>query len=263
MDKSKAIILIILTLALCELASAATLHGKVYDLELNELNNVVVEVNSVPQQRYVSKDGAYSFDLNTGDYELTATYSPDELHKYTTADKVSIKEEGEYVYDLFLLPDFEADEEGLANEPDIVDIDSVVEEKSTSNSSTIIIIVIIAVVLLIVVYFIFGKRKKKQQKEEIEEAEKAEEEAEELVEKTKAPPKKHKAAKEHIETEDNDLDKLVDIIKKEGGRMTQKEIRKQIPLSEAKISLMITELEHKGVVEKVKKGRGNVIMLKR
>ncbi|MBI5880723.1 hypothetical protein HZB90_01185, partial [archaeon] len=213
--------------------------------------------------RYVSKDGAYSFELNTGDYELTATYSLDETHKYSSIDKVSIKNQGEYVYDLFLLPDFEADEEGLANEPDIVDIDSVVEEKSGTNSSMIIMIVVIAVVILIVVYFIFGKRKKKQQKEEIEEAEKAEEEAEELVEKTKAPPKKHKAAKEHIKTEENDLDRLVDIIKKEGGRTTQKEIRKQIPLSEAKISLMITELEHKGVVEKIKKGRGNVIMLKR
>jgi uncharacterized membrane protein len=263
MGKSNIIILMVFVLALCELASAATLHGKVYDIELNELNNVVVEVNSVPQQRYVSKDGAYSFSLNTGDYELTATYTLDEAHKYSSIDKVSIKNQGEYVYDLFLMPDFEADEEGLANEPDIVDIDSVVDEKSSSNSSTIIIIVIIAVIFLLALYFIFGKRKKKQQKEEIEEAEKAEEEAEELVEKTKAPPKKHKAAKEHIETEDNDLDKLVDIIKKEGGRMTQKEIRKQIPLSEAKISLMITELEHKGTVEKIKKGRGNVIMLKR
>lgn len=60
-----------------------------------------------------------------------------------------------------------------------------------------------------------------------------------------------------------DLDDLVNIIKKHGGRTTQKEIRKEIPLSEAKISLMIAELEHKGIVEKIKKGRGNIIVLKR
>ncbi len=35
-----------------------------------------------------------------------------------------------------------------------------------------------------------------------------------------------------------------------------------LDLSEAKISLILTELEHKGKVEKIKKGRGNVILLK-
>jgi uncharacterized membrane protein len=260
MKTSRIIVLLVLAVLLCELASAATLHGKVYDLELNELNNVVIEVNSVPQQRYVSKDGAYSFVLNPGEYEITATYTPDELQKYTTADNVSIEEEGEYVYDLFLLPDLEMDEEGLASEPDIVDIDSVVEEDSPS---TTILIVAMAAIVLLLIYLLAGRRKKKQRKEEVEEAEKAEEEAEELVEGTKAQPKKRKAGKEHIETEDDSLDKLVDIIRKEGGRTTQKEIRKQIPLSEAKISLMITELEHKGIVEKVKKGRGNIIILKK
>ena len=62
--------------------------------------------------------------------------------------------------------------------------------------------------------------------------------------------------------EDTDLEKIIKIIKQEGGRATQKHIRKQIPLSEAKISLMIDELEHKGVIEKIKKGRGNIIILK-
>ena len=62
--------------------------------------------------------------------------------------------------------------------------------------------------------------------------------------------------------EDTDLEKIIKIIKQEGGRTTQKHIRKQIPLSEAKISLMIDELEHKGVIEKIKKGRGNIIILK-
>ena len=62
--------------------------------------------------------------------------------------------------------------------------------------------------------------------------------------------------------EDIDLERIIKIIKQEGGRTTQKHIRKQIPLSEAKISLMIDELEHKGVIEKIKKGRGNIIILK-
>ena len=58
------------------------------------------------------------------------------------------------------------------------------------------------------------------------------------------------------------LDGVLKIIMEQGGRTTQKEIRKKIPLSEAKISLMISELEAKGKVQKIKKGRGNIIVLK-
>ena len=59
-----------------------------------------------------------------------------------------------------------------------------------------------------------------------------------------------------------ELDDLVAIVKKLGGRTTQKELRKEVPYSEAKVSLMLTELEHKGVVEKIKRGRANIIILK-
>ena len=55
-------------------------------------------------------------------------------------------------------------------------------------------------------------------------------------------------------------EKVYSIIKKE-KRITQKELRKLIPFSEAKISLMVSELEHKGVLKKIKKGRGNIIVL--
>ena len=69
--------------------------------------------------------------------------------------------------------------------------------------------------------------------------------------------------KEESQAEDDGLKQITDIVKKEGGRATQKDIRKQIPLSEAKISLMIAELEHKGIIEKIKKGRGNILILKK
>ena len=61
--------------------------------------------------------------------------------------------------------------------------------------------------------------------------------------------------------EDKDTDKILLILKKHGGRATQKDIRKEIPLSEAKISLMIAELEADGKIRKIKKGRGNILVL--
>lgn len=58
-----------------------------------------------------------------------------------------------------------------------------------------------------------------------------------------------------------DLDRAVRYIRKSGGRVNQKELRKEFHLSEAKISLMVTELESLGLVKRIKKGRGNVIVL--
>ena len=60
---------------------------------------------------------------------------------------------------------------------------------------------------------------------------------------------------------DKDLDYIADIIKKEGSRMVQKDIVQKTGLSEAKISLMITDLESKGIIRKIKKGRANIIIL--
>jgi uncharacterized membrane protein len=57
------------------------------------------------------------------------------------------------------------------------------------------------------------------------------------------------------------LDGIITFIKREGGRTTQKDIRKAFPLSEAKISLMVSDLEEQGKIKKIRKGRGNVIVL--
>ena len=69
--------------------------------------------------------------------------------------------------------------------------------------------------------------------------------------------------KEELAQEPGYVDQALEIIKKHDGRINQKELRKEMMyLSEAKVSLIVTELEHKGKVEKIKKGRGNVLILK-
>jgi uncharacterized membrane protein len=54
---------------------------------------------------------------------------------------------------------------------------------------------------------------------------------------------------------------VLSIIGAHEGRITQKDLRMRLNCSEAKASLMITDLEDRGLVKKVKKGRGNVIIL--
>ena len=59
-----------------------------------------------------------------------------------------------------------------------------------------------------------------------------------------------------------DLTHILKILKESGGRVTQKELREKTRWSEAKLSLVLTDLERRGLIEKYRKGRGNVIFLK-
>ncbi len=59
-----------------------------------------------------------------------------------------------------------------------------------------------------------------------------------------------------------DLAQVLEIIRKEGGRVKQSELRKRLGCSEAKLSLMLADLEHRGKIKKIKKGRGNIVILR-
>jgi uncharacterized membrane protein len=58
-----------------------------------------------------------------------------------------------------------------------------------------------------------------------------------------------------------DLKELLDLIRASGNRITQRELRKKSPYSESKVSLMLSDLEERGLIEKFKKGRGNIIRI--
>jgi len=51
---------------------------------------------------------------------------------------------------------------------------------------------------------------------------------------------------------------VLEIIQRE-HRLTQKELRKKLPWSEAKVSLIVADLEERGLIKKLKKGRGNIL----
>jgi uncharacterized membrane protein len=59
-----------------------------------------------------------------------------------------------------------------------------------------------------------------------------------------------------------DLQEVMDIIKDQGGRITQKDLRRKLKkYSEGKVSLMLTDLESRELIKKFKKGRGNIVIL--
>lgn len=59
-----------------------------------------------------------------------------------------------------------------------------------------------------------------------------------------------------------DLQEIMDIIRGQGGRITQKDLRSKLKYSEGKVSLMLADLERRELIEKFKRGRGNVIILR-
>jgi uncharacterized membrane protein len=206
-----------------------TIHGTVYDFELNRLPDSVVEINTTPHQQMVAKNGTYSFTVPPGEYTLTARH---EKSDSDTLENLSAAVEGDYVFDLILLPSLES-EEAFLEEEEL--FEETIEKRPVTQW---LLWVIVFVVLGYLVYKLSRSPSR-------------------IVEKV-VHREVIKEVKEVAVAEE--LQKIMEFIEKEGGRTTQKDIRKNFPYSEAKISLMIDDLETKGLVKKVKKGRGNIII---
>jgi uncharacterized membrane protein len=59
-----------------------------------------------------------------------------------------------------------------------------------------------------------------------------------------------------------DLQEVMNIIRGQGGRITQKDLRSKLKYSEGKVSLILADLERRELIEKFKRGRGNVVILR-
>jgi len=220
----RVVILLLMLLLLIPVAFSATIYGTIYDLSLNKADNVKVEVNTEPRQFYVSKNGSYAFNVPIGNYNVKAEQHIGNLLVSSVTENITIKDNGVYVLDLILFPKIE---EELENDIEVIQI----PDRRFDFLPVIIL-------LLAVAFLIYFFKRKKTVKKEVE--------------------------REYNDIQaESDLDEIIKIIKEEGGRATQKDIRKKIPLSEAKISLMIAQLESEGKIKKIKKGRGNIIILNR
>jgi uncharacterized membrane protein len=222
--------------------SAATLHGEIYNLDLEKVENVLVEINTVPKQQLLAKNGEYSFEIQEGDYVLKAY-----KNELAAEEKIKVIGNGDFVFDLFLFPSFEG-EDTFLSELNYIEIEE--EKEGFAKYPLYSYLIALGILLIAIGRIILAKRryKKTGKKEEVVDKSEEKETGEEDIKK---------------ESEQGDLDKAIELIKQHDGRITQKELRKEmIYLSEAKISLILTELEHKGEIEKIKKGRGNVVILK-
>lgn len=204
-------------------AYSAQIYGNLYNWETFEpLSDVVVEVNTTPEQVFVSRDGSYSFSVPSGSYLLRARYYENNLLKLEAEEVLEVPQNGSYRIDLILFPTLE--EEFLFDDIDV----SILEDGKQNNSSLFIIIAVFLISAIFAGYIYLKKREKEEESEPLPE----------------------------------DLAQVLEIIKSEGGRVKQSELRKRLGCSEAKLSLMLADLEHRGKIKKIKKGRGNIVILK-
>jgi len=227
----KGLIVIFLLTTLSTGAQAATLHGTIYEWSDFEkpLKNALVEVNSTPAQYVVAKTGTYSFNLSPGTYLIKAKYFRDNILEYSAEEEIQIERDGDFVHDLLLFPPTESEYDVLGD----INLTSVdIEAENYTSIYTVPILILISSAFVII--YRFKKKKIHAKSENIAEPEKSD-----------LP---------------QDLRDLYEIILEMGGRTTQKELRKKIKYSEAKVSLMVTDLEDRGFIKKIKKGRSNIII---
>ncbi len=216
--------------------SAVTIHGTVYDAELRVVQEAVVMIDTEPRQRLLAAGGDYSFELPPGTYTLSATAKQDGI-VFSASETVTVAQEGRFAYDLFLFPNL-AEDEALSDDiaADFGDVDE--EEGSSAPGPWPLLFFLVVVALLFLLPVLWLRRRFRQ---------------------LDAAPESPSLSVP--EPRDEQLDAVLDALRREGGRITQKELRKALPYSEAKVSLLVAELEAKGKVVKLKRGRGNILVL--
>jgi uncharacterized membrane protein len=269
--------LLIFFLLLQPCLSLSNISGSTHSwASLDVISQAVVEINTTPSQAFVTSKGEYSFQVPAGTYTLTAkSMRNGQVELY---DKVSVTvlpgPDAAYNIDLVLFPpDYygyspTAAEEILGNGsgPSPSDLLFSFDEKPNFSLRFSGVLLAFAVAAALAAIFFFWKMKWKGKQRKV-------------TEKKRAPGKKKEAKKKivrkGIQTPTMKLEKATTneispdasevILKIEtaGGRINQRDLRKSLPYSEAKASLILSELEARGIIRKFKRGRGNLIVLQK
>jgi len=255
-------------------ASCAVVHGTAYEWSTFEaLENVIVEVNSTPPQFLVASSGNYSFDLPEGGYTIRAEYYQNNVLEYCAEENITILRDGEFVLDLLMFPPIE--EEFLYEEINISEELYDYGEPDETEDGGVSPVFLYAITILAIViagYAVFLRKKSNSGEPGSERGVGVDVEVGDVgynIPDDVSEPQPPIEPPEPLEPPESpeppelpsDLREVISIVRGSGGRITQKDLRTRLSCSEAKVSLMVTDLTDRGLVKKVKKGRGNVIIL--
>lgn len=268
--------------------TTATVHGVTYLWDTFEpLNDTLIDINSNPPQSIVAKNGKYSFELVPGEYIITARYYKNNTLTYSKEATFTIEGEGNYVFDLLLYPvsEYPATETVSANINNPNNVNP--PEQTRTGSSTIsYLLTALTLSLLLGGGYKFSRKHKNRDKNTFQEGkfnisgllvkglgksigsgvrpgfgnlEETVSITEPITETADNSETEAAALKKlPISTE---LRRVMDVIRSHKGQITQKDLRSRLEYSEVKVSLMLTELEKRGLIKKFKNGRENIVVL--
>lgn len=259
-------LLLVILLAICTISPgcAVEIRGELYEWgNYKILQNTIVNINSTPEQSIVATNGTYNFDVEPGVYNISASYYGENNLAYYNEEKINLIDNESYVLDIVLFPVVSMK---LQNESINNTIKSSETNKKTFSGIVLlsdILVILIAIGVIRLIWFKHKKEKFEDNRDNLESIKIGElsdnlelnEEIDDLVEQEEYD---DEIPKGPISPE---LEEIIEVIRSHGGRMTQKDLRGRIKYSEAKVSLMLFELEKRGIIQKFKKGRGNVILL--
>jgi len=275
----------------------ATIHGATYAGDtLEPLNDTVININSNPPQSIVAKNGTYSFELGPGDYVITAKYYRNRTVIYSKQTTLKVEDEGNYVFDLLLYPvsKNQATEsiEGKINSADSVSPSEKARPDPFIKTDSSLISYLPAAFMLLLLGggYKFSRKHRKVKRARPQAGESntsgllakvlgkgigsvVRAESGNSGEISSVPESLIKPIIEPVndsEIEANALKKLplstdlrevLDIIRGHRGRITQKDLRSRLEYSEVKVSLLLSELEKRGLIKKFRQGRENIVIL--
>jgi len=255
------IVLALFLSGFCLSASAATVSGTVYDSRLEPVAQLVVQAFSLPSFSKVgqltSQNGSYSFELEPGNYSIVARHYFNSSFSVETGENLSVSADTQLDI-IFLGPvNFSVPSEALPEEleenPPLSDEDVSVATSPDRRDDSFLLVAGLAV-FAVAAYALWMQFRKSKKSSAISESPPAGH-RQEKIGKPAVPVVSSKQGLSRDEKQ------LLELIKRLGGRVAQKELRKNIDWSEAAVSMTLSELEDKGFVRKIKKGRGNIVRL--
>jgi uncharacterized membrane protein len=207
----------------------ATVHGTIYDFwDFQPMENVWIEVYSDSALRYRElHHETYTLSLPPGAYVLKGKHYSGAVLIYDTEENIVLRENDNLLLDLIMFPAFEENDIPEILLPDI-------EEEGVETNLWVGVGVLLGIAVAAVAIGYYATKRK---------------------------PAAIITRPAKVVGLPADLQEIVDLIRANGGRMNQVELRKKLPYSEAKVSLMLSDLEDRGIIRRIKRGRGNIIVL--
>lgn len=243
------------------LASGVQVYGTVFDASLEPVS-AIVEINPL-HQAIAARNGGYQFNVEPNrNYTLTA-----KSINGTALEERTIIQVGEQDahFDIVLLTPAGFENETTELTETAGDLGEGGEEIAL-NDSVPSYWVLIAVIIAFIAAALLLSRHPKVKKIIYKNKNKAEKPTDNQITTPELKlPKLEGTALTESQSKTSQLDhfkvEILKIIRDKGGAIEQKELRRELPWSEARVSVELSELEKMGKVKKIKTGRANLVKL--